>query len=827
MEKKEGVGEEPMVISKKLASVLLGAGMEAEVKFLATLKDASLSSESTGNVADSVFLDVTYEELAKRRNDADIGDSIPLWHADVNRFDKEECRWITGPSRRDDVYFSSHGDPRFVVKEKSRIRREAGYIPSDLEDASRDTFSAAQVTAIKRGNCTVRLMFQPLELGKVTAGEREAMLTPKTSPMVALEFGKWGVEKVIHLSFPFLDQLAYVCGAHGRAVSRSHRHYGLIGKRFHRMVHDDGASFNRSMRQQHQQQQQEIVFSGGDYPRRTFDVSFLRETAACVISKELTESKSVIRAVAETRSDASTMVTYIGTGVPFVDAIRIAKAEGIRSLNGLAMAIMESTYNLHSNGVAHCNIKPNNIMVSRSGLGENMVWTATFIGLSCAAFWTINEQRSMFGLGAPGYTPPDVLADGSRKRSTFRECAAADCWAIGCIIFAMFSEKWTGKDSLPWVNMELELLDRREGGSAMASALNGPRNGPEWKLLEDTPSWVRDVLDAVLLCQEGSGRSMKLAFDLMHEKKGVSSLKDRWHGRPQAVKASISTINPKEQPMWAQYMANALRFSDMEEEIAVLLFIGDGRKHPEWQLPQRRIDIALVRDAVWWSIVVALSRKDRRAGLPIPSDMFASLAVLFVGGLSTVSLMMMRTDAATMATMADIVTCSETLSGQEVYKKTVASTAADFVSRCTIEYLKFCGSAGPVMVHPLGLILRMCEWTSAFGIENRGEEYRNADALATFVEVAGCYLRQLYLKPESMGEMEAGIIAVCTAQYMEALMRTTLFSAEDLVDCLAIKMEKLDPGTGIEEFLEELMEAQKGQLHKIFKDFQDEYIKKP
>ncbi|XP_076038546.1 serine/threonine-protein kinase grp-like [Oratosquilla oratoria] len=130
---------------------------------------------------------------------------------------------------------------------------------------------------------------------------------------------------------------------------------------------------------------------------------------------------------------------------------------------------MEGVDYLHSRGVAHRDLKPQNILLTE----DNVVKIADF-GL--AAFFVVEgEEVAVRGcVGTVHYTAPEVF------ESPFYNGPSVDLWACGVILFGMSTAgafPWNSDDSLDpnyslWVNNNRELLTRENWEKIEESTLS-------------------------------------------------------------------------------------------------------------------------------------------------------------------------------------------------------------------------------------------------------------------------------------------------------------------------------------------------------------------
>ncbi|CAA6665341.1 unnamed protein product [Spirodela intermedia] len=112
------------------------------------------------------------------------------------------------------------------------------------------------------------------------------------------------------------------------------------------------------------------------------------------------------------------------------------------AVRGYTRGILSGPAYLHSAGIAHCDVKGENILLLGSG-GDATVKIAD---LGCAR-WVDGGDEAISG--TPLYMPPEV-ARGEQQG------AAADIWALGCTVVEMM----TGKRAWPNVTDPVAAMHR-------------------------------------------------------------------------------------------------------------------------------------------------------------------------------------------------------------------------------------------------------------------------------------------------------------------------------------------------------------------------------
>lgn len=96
----------------------------------------------------------------------------------------------------------------------------------------------------------------------------------------------------------------------------------------------------------------------------------------------------------------------------------------------ITVGILKAVSHLHSNGIAHLDIKPENILLTTSGEPK----LADF-GLSARFRDELGRARLLRGMrGSVAYLSPEVLS--GRKQNSM---TPLDVWAVGVVMYAMFT----------------------------------------------------------------------------------------------------------------------------------------------------------------------------------------------------------------------------------------------------------------------------------------------------------------------------------------------------------------------------------------------------
>lgn len=104
-----------------------------------------------------------------------------------------------------------------------------------------------------------------------------------------------------------------------------------------------------------------------------------------------------------------------------------ANRKGIRSY---LKCIVDGIRHMHSNGVYHCDLKPDNILVSQDGI------RIIDFGCSIISSTGVMMGRDIPSLGTPGFMPPEA-SDFAYTGKVFLK--DLDVWAFGCILYYSYT----------------------------------------------------------------------------------------------------------------------------------------------------------------------------------------------------------------------------------------------------------------------------------------------------------------------------------------------------------------------------------------------------
>lgn len=177
-------------------------------------------------------------------------------------------------------------------------------------------------------------------------------------------------------------------------------------------------------------------------------------------------SRNVIRCFGEelTTGDNGQMVYNLlleyGSGGTLADLIKKSGRNGLPELDVKrhTRSILRGLRHIHHSGYVHCDLKPENIMLVGSSLGDDQ-FTAKIgdLGLAKRAKQSKKSKLIPNWRGTPMYFSPEVVIDGVQE-------APSDIWAIGCIVLEMFTSNppWDSKLETNGDEIITRIIDNNE-----------------------------------------------------------------------------------------------------------------------------------------------------------------------------------------------------------------------------------------------------------------------------------------------------------------------------------------------------------------------------
>ena len=96
------------------------------------------------------------------------------------------------------------------------------------------------------------------------------------------------------------------------------------------------------------------------------------------------------------------------------------------TIKSIFLFIVRGVKHAHKEEIAHCDLKPGNVMITKGMMPVIIDW-----GLAVNA---LIPERSL--RGTPAYRAPEIFFNDSFKRGAF-DFKEADCWSLGIILFEM------------------------------------------------------------------------------------------------------------------------------------------------------------------------------------------------------------------------------------------------------------------------------------------------------------------------------------------------------------------------------------------------------
>ncbi|MCG3133116.1 MAG: Serine/threonine-protein kinase PknD [Planctomycetes bacterium] len=157
------------------------------------------------------------------------------------------------------------------------------------------------------------------------------------------------------------------------------------------------------------------------------------------------------------------------------DAITLSGPLPVRDARGVAGAVAGALSFVHAKGVVHCDVKPSNVMLARSGDAR-----LTDFGIARSVDSPPDAAASQVRIcGTPRYMAPELFLGAPPS-------ASADLYAFGCTMIEMF----TGETPFPQEEIGALVLAKRRFGTA------GAGDGPS--PLEAVPPDFRPVCAALI-----------------------------------------------------------------------------------------------------------------------------------------------------------------------------------------------------------------------------------------------------------------------------------------------------------------------------------------
>lgn len=122
------------------------------------------------------------------------------------------------------------------------------------------------------------------------------------------------------------------------------------------------------------------------------------------------------------------VVLEYATGGELFSRIQQQGAFSERDAAAAFRQLLEAVGHMHEKGIAHCNLKPENILYEDGTYNQLKI-----AGFSCAQFVPANKKLFVqFGAGTPSYVAPEIL-----KAAGFD--TKADMWSLGVILYVMLA----------------------------------------------------------------------------------------------------------------------------------------------------------------------------------------------------------------------------------------------------------------------------------------------------------------------------------------------------------------------------------------------------
>jgi serine/threonine protein kinase len=155
----------------------------------------------------------------------------------------------------------------------------------------------------------------------------------------------------------------------------------------------------------------------------------------------------------------------------YIDTVYMTEAQVMRIINDILLGVDA----LHLRGILHRDIKPQNILVFKSG-AEVVCKLADF---DAACRYSLNGKRISTNVGTMWYRAPELLL-GMDTYTT-----SPDVWAVGCIMYELLAR---GRPIFPG-DSETDMLLRmfRQMGTPTEETWPGVTQLPDWRV--SLPQW--------------------------------------------------------------------------------------------------------------------------------------------------------------------------------------------------------------------------------------------------------------------------------------------------------------------------------------------------
>jgi serine/threonine protein kinase len=175
--------------------------------------------------------------------------------------------------------------------------------------------------------------------------------------------------------------------------------------------------------------------------------------------------------------------------------LREPPSSWVRTAACLAYQTLEAMEYIHTNGVIHCDIKPDNLLLSEQGRVQLCDFGSAIDTTSVEPTTDPESWNATVPRGTPEYASPEML------RGTEGISFETDLWSFGCVLFALLE----GGESPFHAQTESLAVERIMTSNVNANEIPSSRLPPLWKkliyvLLQREPRrrWVDSSLDVYL-----------------------------------------------------------------------------------------------------------------------------------------------------------------------------------------------------------------------------------------------------------------------------------------------------------------------------------------